>query len=87
MRASFSFVNLSSVAIMTIWKASPQKTSPRRRVKTCESCGKAFVCHQGGCWCDALKLAHPTLEALQMKYQDCLCEDCLKSVVISPSPK
>jgi Cysteine-rich CWC len=54
-----------------------------KKFKTCESCGKVFVCHEDGCWCDALKLTHPTIEALRMKYRDCLCEECLKALVTS----
>jgi len=70
---------------MTICKDSRKKTPLRRRGKTCESCGQAFICNEGGCWCDALELAHPALAALRMQYRDCLCEECLKSIVTSHS--
>jgi hypothetical protein len=70
---------------MTIWKIPRRKTPPKRQTKTCESCGQAFICNQGGCWCDALELAYPALEALRMKYRECLCEECLKFIVTSQS--
>jgi hypothetical protein len=65
--------------------ADPEAADLRKKVKTCESCGKVFVCRQGGCWCDALKLTHLTIEALRIKYQDCLCEECLKALPGGPS--
>lgn len=61
----------------------PEITDVKKRLKTCESCGKVFVCQEGGCWCDELKLTHAMIGALRMKYQDCLCQECLKAVAAS----
>src|SRR5436190_22708499 len=49
------------------------------REKTCESCGKAFECQAGGCWCDDVKLNGATRIALGLRYVDCLCPTCLKA--------
>jgi hypothetical protein len=70
---------------MTIWEGCRKRTLVRRRGKASESCGQAFICNEGECWCDALELAYPVLEALRMKYRDCLCEKCLKSIFTSQS--
>ena len=46
---------------------------------TCESCGKAFVCGEGGrdggCWCMDLP---PVLALPREENTDCLCPDCME---------
>lgn len=48
--------------------------------KTCPKCGKNFICtHDEKCWCMALTLSPENLKRLKKEYNDCLCEDCLKT--------
>ncbi len=49
------------------------------RRKTCESCGREFLCYEGGCWCDAVKMSPAAAQALGKKFEDCLCEVCLRA--------
>ncbi|MBA3900651.1 MAG: cysteine-rich CWC family protein [Bacteroidetes bacterium] len=47
--------------------------------KSCSKCSKAFDCNiQGGCWCNGYKISAETLKKLLLKYDNCLCEACLK---------
>lgn len=65
---------------------NPSRNAPaERREKTCESCGRAFLCNAGSCWCDSVPLDPAALSALRAKYRDCLCEACLKVAANSRS--
>ena len=48
--------------------------------KVCPSCGTAFDCVAGGCWCDDVPLIDSTRAALRAKYTDCLCPAYLRAV-------
>jgi Cysteine-rich CWC len=57
--------------------------------KTCGSCGATFACQAsiGGCWCEDLKLQVETLAALQARYADCLCPQCLTAAKFAEKPE
>lgn len=44
--------------------------------KLCTSCGKPFSCYTSGCWCGELPRIMP-----MENITDCLCPNCLKSVI------
>lgn len=47
--------------------------------KTCEKCGKEFACHHNqDCWCVGYKVSKELSEYFRNKFNDCLCEECLK---------
>ncbi len=47
--------------------------------KVCAACGASFPCHsEGGCWCTDVRVDGETLRALNERYQDCLCPECLR---------
>ena len=45
--------------------------------KLCESCGTAFECRAGACWCDEVPLTDQVRAELRARYRDCLCPPCL----------
>jgi Cysteine-rich CWC len=48
---------------------------------TCPRCGTEFHCGVKGtepCWCNALTLSEPSLQALHARYTSCLCLNCLR---------
>ncbi|TKG94513.1 hypothetical protein EYV94_11220 [Puteibacter caeruleilacunae] len=50
-------------------------------LKTCPKCGAAFKCYNKGkksCWCENYSLSSETLQLLRSKWDNCLCEECLK---------
>lgn len=49
---------------------------------TCESCGKEFFCgaNIGKCWCFEVDLEKEALAKLRERFNNCLCEDCLKNM-------
>lgn len=49
--------------------------------KQCSKCGATFACSSEakGCWCESLKLNPQTLSELRQRYDDCLCENCLRA--------
>ncbi|MDO8519830.1 MAG: cysteine-rich CWC family protein [Deltaproteobacteria bacterium] len=47
--------------------------------KVCEACGEPFPCNPGNCWCDEVTVDEKTRQNLKAKFNDCLCEKCLKS--------
>jgi len=50
--------------------------------KTCSKCQSSFVCKATdvkNCHCSSVTLEEKALKKLQATYQDCLCQDCLKS--------
>jgi hypothetical protein len=47
------------------------------REKLCESCGTAFECRAGDCWCDEVALTDLVRAELRARYRDCLCPTCL----------
>jgi hypothetical protein len=47
------------------------------REKICESCGQAFECRLGACWCDDASLSDERRAQLRARYNDCLCPTCL----------
>ncbi|MGI9166133.1 MAG: cysteine-rich CWC family protein [Pyrinomonadaceae bacterium] len=58
--------------------------SPRwREPSTCEACGGEFTCGAtlSGCWCSEIKLSDAQRAELRERYKECLCRNCLKSVM------
>ena len=52
--------------------------------KRCEKCGETFGCGGLlGCWCRDVKLDTATLALLKERYNDCLCPECLKAMVVT----
>lgn len=53
----------------------------RRAPRTCEACGKPFVCGASltGCWCFDIKLSAAKRKELRAQYNDCLCRECLET--------
>lgn len=49
--------------------------------KVCPRCNKTFDCqHSKDCWCSKYVLSERAKNFLQSQYENCLCEDCLKSI-------
>ncbi len=48
--------------------------------KKCSKCHASFECgnEKPGCWCEDLLLDMQTLKELKLKYDNCLCPNCLK---------
>ncbi|WP_084555825.1 cysteine-rich CWC family protein [Alkaliflexus imshenetskii] len=49
-------------------------------LETCPKCGKRFECchsSQNTCWCKSVKVNKETLSSIAMRYDRCLCPDCL----------
>ncbi len=48
----------------------------------CESCGSEFGCGAAvpGCWCTRMKLSDETRAGLSIKFESCLCPNCLKAL-------
>ncbi|MGP1514699.1 MAG: cysteine-rich CWC family protein [Bacteroidales bacterium] len=47
--------------------------------KICPECGKEFVCqHDVSCFCMQYSLCSDVLAFLKKKYDNCLCEECLR---------
>lgn len=50
--------------------------------KTCPKCGRTFECHHSSeCWCSRYMLYENAREFLRTRYEDCLCEECLKVII------
>lgn len=45
--------------------------------KTCEACGRSFLCGGPQCWCESVLLSRETLDNLRRTHLDCLCPQCL----------
>jgi len=58
-----------------------EETLQKSETKTCEACGKDFLCgaNLGKCWCFSVDLNKETLAKLEEDFKSCLCEDCLMS--------
>lgn len=63
-----------------VGEAKKSRMVPTVKRKRCGSCGVVFLCKEGACWCDEIELDLAALEAIEKKYEDCLCETCLKAV-------
>lgn len=53
---------------------------PRHESKQCPRCGKTFECKMGDithCHCSDIKLSEEVMEFISMRYEDCLCHQCL----------
>lgn len=53
--------------------------------KICSKCQKSFICNATdikNCHCSNVQLDEKTLQKLQATYQDCLCQDCLKTFYV-----
>ena len=50
-------------------------------IKKCARCETAFeCCTEGrGCWCENYRVLSDVLKELEKKFDDCLCESCLRS--------
>lgn len=57
-------------------QASERQAGP----KVCESCGKAFPCNPGNCWCDRIEPLPEASRAERDQFKDCLCEECLRAL-------
>lgn len=46
----------------------------------CESCGDEFICGAAtkDCWCINEKLSDEIRKELKLKFNDCLCQNCLE---------
>ncbi|HEY6160420.1 MAG TPA: cysteine-rich CWC family protein [Bacteroidia bacterium] len=53
--------------------------------KNCSKCGGSFDCcnETKGCWCENYSLDEGTLKELEEKFENCLCENCLKEYSLS----
>ncbi|MCF0205898.1 MAG: cysteine-rich CWC family protein [Bacteroidales bacterium] len=50
--------------------------------KVCPKCGKQFDCSQTEqCWCTKYEIPEDVANYLKENYLDCLCEDCLSSIL------
>ena len=49
----------------------------------CEACGEELLCgaKTGNCWCFDIMIDPAALEDLRSKFQNCLCQDCLKNKI------
>lgn len=49
----------------------------------CQSCGEGFICGatSRACWCMNVKLTDEIRSDLQMKFKDCLCQNCLEAAL------
>lgn len=51
--------------------------------KKCACCNKEFECkHSADCWCSKYTISNTLREYLKNNFNDCLCEDCLKKVLL-----
>jgi hypothetical protein len=57
-----------------------EPVTPVVRQKCCPSCGTAFDCCAGGCWCDDVPLSGEMRTALRERFADCLCPAWLRTV-------
>ncbi len=58
----------------------PQNPMPEHEPKTCPRCGGGFECRQGSihrCQCVDVLLSDALREMIALRYDDCLCRDCL----------
>ena len=54
---------------------------PKHEIKQCLRCQADFECKSGSinlCQCSKIELSAEQLEYLSLKYDGCLCLDCLK---------
>ena len=55
--------------------------------KICPKCGKEFECkHDKTCFCTRYSLSKEALRELKEKYDNCLCEDCLRQYAVKQPP-
>jgi dihydroneopterin aldolase len=58
-----------------------RKNYTDRSIK-CSKCGEEFKCKpQGGCWCNKYELTPNQLQEIKDNYEDCLCEECVISLL------
>lgn len=56
-----------------------KETASTPKIKTCPACKKQFEClHNADCWCMNYKLSKEQLDMLRAKYNDCICEECMR---------
>ncbi len=54
---------------------NPAQCHPVIQKKTCKECGNVFECkEESTCWC----YSEPRLKETEIKYDDCVCKDCLR---------
>lgn len=56
----------------------------KHEIKTCPRCGAAFECRANRasrCACSSVVIPEAVLDRLQADYSDCLCVDCLRTLV------
>jgi hypothetical protein len=48
-------------------------------IKKCPKCGKSFTCYgEKDCWCENYRINKKEMLVIIEKYNDCLCQECLK---------
>jgi hypothetical protein len=58
-----------------------------REVK-CPKCGRVFVCkHDESCFCMKYVLSEESKKDIRSKWNECLCEDCLRLFAETIVPK
>jgi hypothetical protein len=58
-----------------------------REVK-CPKCGRVFVCkHDESCFCMKYHLSEEAKKDIRSKWNECLCEDCLRLFAETIVPK
>lgn len=56
-------------------------------MKTCEVCGKEFMCFPENCWCKDHDLTKKQLMLIYLKHDNCLCPECIKGYEEKKSSK
>ncbi len=55
----------------------------KHELKSCPRCNQTFECkpgHVASCHCSAVKLSDATYDLIRIKYDDCLCANCLREL-------
>jgi hypothetical protein len=61
----------------------------KHELKTCPRCGRTFECKANNpvrCNCALVELDEERLDAMQRRYSDCLCLDCLRAIAAGHGP-
>lgn len=52
-------------------------------LKTCPICNANFECnHLADCWCTEIQIPKEILIFLKQNFDDCLCEKCLRELIL-----
>ncbi|PWU04442.1 MAG: hypothetical protein C5B52_01525 [Bacteroidetes bacterium] len=61
----------------------PDTFQGKHETKVCPRCGKYFECKMGdiqNCQCFTVQLSPPARDMVSEKFDDCLCNACLKAI-------